>query len=214
MIFPSNINTSYEYSIIEIECLPCISTAPDFYDNFVLICSTYLNKNDKAHGHTTFEIQSIKELSYNNPNVKNAKKFVYQGGSLKINDFVTITQAESDYDTKFIARLSYQYHSDQEREYIQEQDLLLFSISEGPKGQLSNIPYLYLPPDFKKYIEYYQAKHDSEVLHTAYSILEHLAKENDYSESFINQFETLKEKQKNKSLILYDSFLRNQYKKI
>ena len=60
MTFPNNVNGMCEYSIIEIRCLPYNSETIKFQNDFVLICSTYLNKNDKAHGHTTFEMQSEK----------------------------------------------------------------------------------------------------------------------------------------------------------
>ncbi|WP_410985572.1 hypothetical protein [Bacillus cereus] len=209
MTFPNNINSMCEYSIIEIKCLPYNSKTKKFQNDFVLICSTYLNKNDKANGHSTFEIQSIKELSYNNAHVKEAKKFTYQGGTLKINDFVTIIEVKTDYDTKYIANLSYQYHKNSETEYIQDKDLLLFSTSAGLKGSFSNVPYLYLPPEFKAYMDYCDAHQESKILHDAFYTLNRITKEDSNFEEFIEQFKKLQDKQSIVEKHLYECYLQN-----
>ncbi|KMN42514.1 MULTISPECIES: hypothetical protein [Bacillus] len=209
MTFPNNVNGMCEYSIIEIRCLPYNSETIKFQNDFVLICSTYLNKNDKAHGHTTFEIQSVKELSYNNSHVKEAKKFAFKGGTLRINDFVNIIEVKTDYDTKIIANLSYQYSKDQEMEYIQNKDLLLFSTSVGIKGSFSNVPYLYLPPEFKTYMDYYDAHQESKILHDAFYTLCRSTKEDS---EFIEQFKELQDKQSILEKDLYDRYLQNTYK--
>ena len=120
-------------------------------------------------------------------------------------------EVKTDYDTKIIANLSYQYSKDQEMEYIQNKELLLFSTSVGDQRFFFNVPYLYLPPEFKTYMDYYDAHQESKILDDAFYTLCRSTKEDN---EFIEQFKELQDKQsifkKIYMIVIYKTHIRTK----
>lgn len=123
MSFPSGISGGHEYNLVKFNAIPNYVGLPSDFHEYVFVFATYtFNSEDKEYGRTHVEIVNINSLPCFNPHVREANQFIYEGGTLVINDFVEIIEAKNEYETKYIAVLKNQPLKI-DGEYRQTQDI-------------------------------------------------------------------------------------------
>ncbi|WP_336772660.1 hypothetical protein [Paenibacillus sp. MMO-58] len=141
MGFPNQNNYYSKYDIVKFKLFPWYGYKN--LDNYSFVFSTFELDEECAEVHIEIVHDSL--LLAMNVNVIKASKHIYNGGNLKLNKFLEITENNTFNQIHYIALLK-QQHSTRNRKYIGERRILLFVDNSKTERVHNLFTYFYARP--------------------------------------------------------------------